>query len=70
MIENLFPAPDDFAFAVEHCDIEGDARSIEHLRGRLPRSPGDEFANRDAALFRLPCCLCMGSHVRRDGLRG
>src|SRR5258708_33240223 len=54
MIENLSPAPDDFAFAVEHRDVEGDLRSLERPCSRLPRSSGDEFANRYAARFRLP----------------
>src|SRR5260370_6919583 len=53
MIKTLSPAPDDLAFAVKHCDIEGDLRSIENLRGRLPGSLGDELTDRYPALFGL-----------------
>src|SRR5258708_14923206 len=53
MIKTLSPAPDDFAFAVEHCDIEGDLRSTENLRRRLPGSLGDELTDRYPALFGL-----------------
>jgi hypothetical protein len=37
MNETLSPAPDDLAFTVEYRDVEGDVRSIENLRRRLPR---------------------------------
>jgi hypothetical protein len=53
VIENRSPTPDDMALAIEHRDVEGDLRSIEYLRRRLPGRLGDELTGWNSVLFAL-----------------